>query len=328
MAQARRSLGPKVWTCLGSSDAFHRTRNHLRRSIVSGDGACQESEARGVMPSLTDTTLTPRGCSTRAVPDRGTGKRERQAGRRKTELRQAQKDEISNVDTMKEQEKDREEVVAGNGWSQHLSEKAALAIDAVMWTIATERERNITYAAIAQGKARQQVGADKNTVTANVTAPHRAVQGKGKERPRGEDAGDSIPSKMGEVEELRVSMPTARRFIKSCRLIDGVSVLDADVDLAFKRWEEVGRLARRDENRSTSATTAEGGGGECTAGCIAKGKIEPAFDDTAAMPLLQRQCEAVGCSDPARYGDIHPMAKARLCRKHRHLGMVDVGSRR
>lgn len=379
MAQIRRSLGPKVWACLGSSDAFNRTRSHLRLSIASGDVACQEPEANGDPPSLlSDTSPSPPSSSRRGLPGRGMVKRERQtAGGRKTgrqQLAQKQGGSLPNVgkkpekeqeDTGKDNNKDRGEGGAGGGgWDQYLSQKATLAIDAVMWTIATERERTVTCEAIIaqQGKLRkrqqQQRGVDATNTAARVTAPtqqrENPPQGNKREKGRtrgGEGTGDSqSPAKKvasaslaslgsaltvatAAVEGLRVSMPAARRFVKrSSGLMDGVSVVDADVDLAFKKWEEVGRFVRRRDGypSTTSASTAEGGG-ESTACLVTKGKVDPAFDHTAeaATTLLQRrQCEAVGCSDPARYGDIHPMAKARLCRNHRRNGMVDVGSRR
>lgn len=334
MTQAKRSLGPEVWACLGSSGAFRRTRSHLQSSIVSGDDTCQETDAGDVKPSLPDISLPPPGCSAQAVPKRGMDRIERHAGRRKTGFQNAQKGGTSNVGKKKEQEPDKEDGAVGGGWDRNLSETAALAIEAAMWTIATERERTTTCAAIAQGKISKQEGADENAAAASMTAPQHAAQGEGSGGPRGEEMGGSnlvkrtaTAAALGAVEELRISMPTARRFIKTSRLIDGISVLDADVDLAFKRWEEVGCSARRGKHRSTSAVHADGGGA-CMAGRTAEGRGKIVFDNTPAGPLLRRQCEAVGCSDPARYGGIHPMAKATLCRKHRQNGMVDVGSRR
>ncbi len=218
------------------------------------------------------------------------------------------------------------------GWDPRLADKAAMAVDAAMWMIATERERTATIAAMARENARSPGSPGQDTgLAVQVTRP--AARGKGtKAPPRAELVQDLGPASEATAApapataaELRVSLPTARRFVKRSRLVDGVSVMDADVDLALRRWEEE---ARRSAGREP---TAPARGGRAVGGA-AKGKTEggPSTDPGAGGGALhkQRLCEAVGCSDPARYGDCHPAARARLCRKHRHNGMVDVGGRR
>ena len=346
MSRARRSVGPKVWSHLGSSNAFLRALGRFRRAAnFSGEGGGQDPEVRGVgccqgagspLPPS-----SPAG-SRQVVPARGRRTVEgHAAGTRKT-TRNAWKSGAPSADRRKraggkagtvaaaEEKEDRKEEERGKkvagGWdTHHLSEKAALAVDAAMWTIATERERTVTCAAITREKNARSQGREEPSPAVEAAPP--AARGKsGKARPRTEhateDLGRGADASMATVTELRVSVPTARRFVKSSGLVDGVSVLDADIDLAFRRWEEARRLAGREPIPT--------GGGRAVGGA-AKGKAEaPCVDPSAESALLQKQrlCEAVGCSDPARYGDFHPMAQARLCRKHRHNGMVDVGSRR
>lgn len=210
---------------------------------------------------------------------------------------------------------DEREVSAG-GWDGGLSEKTALAIDAVIWTVATERERTTVCETVCrklQGRGGDglPVGQFEDGLVGEKAGPAPAV------------------SAAAAVAELRISLPTARRFIKGSRLVDGVYVLDADVDLAFKRWEELEPFAgpgSPDHSPVASSVIGEKGAhgrankGEGLGCGFAVGAKSP--------PPKQTICEAVGCSDPARYGDIQPMATARLCRKHRRNGMVDVGSRR
>lgn len=338
MARTRRSLGPKVWACLGSTNAFHRTRNRIRQSIgvVSGDDEHRALVTRGDRPPPTDDAGSPHpgrsaGAGQQGVPGGGRRAKERQeGGAAKPSLHQARKrgalkgdrapkeakDEAK--DEAKEEDAKAEEQAFAGSWDQHLSEKAALAINAVMWTIATERERTACCATFARDSAVNGLEGGENSPAANATARQQA--------PRGTETYSNPAATTTAVLELRVSLAAARRFIKSSRLIDGFFVLDADVDLAFKRWEDVGRLTGRDQHGSLGTGIATG---RSPTRRGAKGTVEASFTDASAAVLLtQKLCEAVGCSDPALYGDIHPLAKARLCRKHRRNGMVDVGNRR
>jgi len=348
MSRARRSLGPNVWAYLGSSGAFHRAYGRLRsfRTSFSGEGGgCQEPESRGVRCTPRFGSPSPPGVpagSGQVLPVGGRRTGEGQAaGWRKTGSQQAGKGGTPSADrrrrtggkvepaaeegrTGEEGKEEREE----GRWDQRLSEKTALVVDAAMWTIATERERAATIAAIARESARSQGSQGQGTDPA-VEAVRPAARGKDSKAPprvelAAEDSGPALEATAATTPatapatatELRVSLPTARRFVKRSRLVDGVAVLDADVDLAFGRWEEE---ARRSAEREPTAPAGDERG-------VGAPFAEPAAG--GGFPQKQRLCEAVGCSDPARYGDFHPAARARLCRKHRRNGMVDVGSRR
>lgn len=329
LARARRSLGPKAWACLRSSDAFHRTRNRLWQSIVSGDAEYQASVSRGDRFPSPDASLPRPGRqeeSEQAVPDPGSGRRakERQDGAAATRLKQARRPGAIDRNRQKKaeakNEEEEEDASGGCGpssWDQLLAENGALAINAAMWTTATERER-ATFCATN--------GKDGGIPATNAAAQQQAARGTDDVRSPRAATGDANPARRTAVLELRVSLAAARRFVKSSRLIDGVLVLDADVDLAFKRWEEAGRLTERDRHCSVSTSIATS---PSPVRRRAKGQIEASFADAnVAVPVAQKLCEAVGCSDPALYSDVHPSAKATLCRKHRRNGMVDVGSRR
>lgn len=339
MARARRSLGPKAWDCLGLSSAFHRTRNQIRQYLVLGDDENQSPVSHGGRSPPADAGSPQRSWmmdSEKVAPDRGRRAKDGQMGRANSRLNQARKRGTLKGGRTEEKGEAKEQggkvgEVVSSGWDRHLCEKASLAINAVMWTIATERERS-TYCTIFAAEegdiATTTDGGGREALpTGNATAQQQAAWGTDNVCAGRATTEDSNPATTAEL-ELRVSLAAARRFIKSSRLIDGVFVLDADVDLAFKRWEEVGRLAGRDQQRSRSTETTT-----CRSpirrGVKGKGTAEPSFTDVnASVPPNQKLCEAVGCSDPALYGDVHPLAKAILCRKHRRNGMVDVGSRR
>lgn len=319
----RRCLGPKVWACLGSSDAFHRTRDRIRHSIVPRDSVeYQAPVARGDRPPPTGTGVTQLVCgrsvdSEKVVPRGGRRVKERREGGAKPRLHQARKrgtlkaDRAEAENGAKEEDGKDQETENTSSWDQRLSEKAALAINAAMWTIAAERERHAYCATFAR---ESKIARDEETDTKRSRRAGRC---------------DADPATTAaSVPELRVSLAAARRFIKRSRLIDGVFVLDADVDLAFKRWEEAGRLVGRGRRCSLSTGIATSPSPD-RRGAGRKGKVKASIADAnPAVPPAQRLCEAVGCSDPALYGGVRPLAKARLCRKHRRNGMVDVGSPR
>ena len=354
MARAKRSLGPTAWACVGSSNAFHRTRSRIRQSLglVARDtGACQ-AHATGEGRPRSPRTEASSPHSGRAAdsenvflaPGRGRGARARQEGGGKPRRHQARKQGTEKGDRAEEARGDEpkeglgmldEAANSSCRWDQHLAENTALAITAAMWTIATERER-ATYCATLTAQERYVDDTNgeggENLPAVTATARQHAARDTNNARRRPAASEDLNPAPATPALELRVSLAAARRFIKSCRLIDGAFVLDADVDLGFKRWEEAGRPTGtgRDQNYHCSLDSSlspvrrsRKGKGAC------RGRAEPSVVDThAAVPPAQGLCEAVGCSDPALYGDVHPLAKARLCRKHRRNGMVDVGSRR
>lgn len=342
MATARRSLGPAAWACLASSNAFHRTLHQIRQSMVPGGDKRQPPVSRGDRSPPPADAGWPHpdwaASSEKLAPGGGRRAKETQDRGSNPRVRQARKRGVLKGDGTEAKDQAREEngkgeefASTGGGWDRRLSEQVALAVNAVMWTIATERERSTYCAAyVAQESDDTTKGAVGEIVPpANVAVHHQATEGTNTVRSRAA-AKDSNPAattdSSASLEELRVSLAAARRFIKSSRLIDGVCVLDADVDLAFKRREEVRRLAAHDQHCSVSVATTSRSpvrrGG-------AQGKVEASGTQANAMaPPAQKLCEAVGCSDAALYGGVHPSAKARLCRKHRRNGMVDVGSRR
>ncbi|CAM9350548.1 unnamed protein product, partial [Hapterophycus canaliculatus] len=337
LTRARRSLGEKVWTCLGSSSAFSRTLSRLKHFNGPGDSACQKTVGRSAAESL---AADPRGIRSGPAlegfelnsPDglvksagakrrglRGEGKKIGSTHARKSRARPGSR---SNEHiTVAKAKIDEREGTAG-AWDGGLSEKAALAIDAVMWTIASEQERTTTCGSVCRQSLRG--GNDGSPVSyfdENLDAEETKLSSPA-----------TAVSAAAAVVELRISLPTARRFIKGSRLVDGVYVLDADVDLAFKKWEEIERLAgpgSLDASSVASPAFVDREAREADGRTVKRNGVG-CGSATAALrvPPKQMLCEAVGCSDPARYGDVRPMATASLCRKHRRNGMVDVGSRR
>ncbi|CAM9206655.1 unnamed protein product, partial [Ectocarpus sp. 13 AM-2016] len=333
LARAERSLGPKVWTCLGSGRAFRRTCRRIFRSIiVRGGSTGHAGDRRGG----TENRERPPGGSVNPAPGApGRSRRAAREGRKEAPHKQARKGRAIDRDREKENDGGREgggARVDGRAWDEDLSERTALVTEAVIWTIATERERSAACAAIVEARNDKENGSDARE--------RWDEEGKGKDRQPtawGEGGGspgrqttdmvrDTSAATSAATTELRISLSTARRFIKRSRLADGVHVIDADVDLAFKRWEEVERLAGLDQQCSPTAVAACGE--EDTSGRVVSREVGSGLADAVAVPISQKVCEAVGCSDPARYGDVGLKAKARLCRKHRHNGMMDVGSRR
>lgn len=287
MARARQSLGPMVCDCLGSGGTFSSTQNRIREAVLPrgrGQALDQSSGPLGNIPRVWRSVPSEEGVSgeegLRGHVELDSDTKRRQGPRVASETCERRT----------------------RGWDDHLSQKAALAIEAVMWTLATEHERSTTCAAIA--RSRNQVHPRGGKV--DLGAEHgRSCGYDGRKRTHTDSSLVTT--------ELGVSLPRARRFVKASRLIDGIHVLEADVDLAFKRWGEIER-----ERRVAAA-------------------IPVSADVRATLPADQlsteradrrNRCEAVGCSELARYGDILPMATAKLCRKHKMDGMVDVGGRR
>ncbi|CBN74420.1 hypothetical protein Esi_0020_0141 [Ectocarpus siliculosus] len=333
LARAERSLGPKVWTCLGSGRAFRRTCGRIIRSIIVRGGGTGHTEDRR---DLTENRERPPGGSVKPAPG-GPGRSRMMAreGRKEAPHKQARKGRAIDRDREEENDGGREgggARVDDRSWDEDLSERTALVTEAVIWTIATERERKTACAAIAEARNDNENGNDARErwdEEGKRTDRHPTAWGKGGGSPGRHTMDivhDSSAATSAATTELRISLSTARRFIKRSRLTDGVHVIDADVDLAFKRWEEVERLAGLDQQCSPTAAVACGE--EDKSGRVVSREVGSGLADAVAVPIPQKVCEAVGCSDPARYGDIGPKAKARLCRKHRHNGMVDVGSRR
>lgn len=293
--KAKYSLGPKVWDCLGSSPAFYRIRDLFRRYLVPA-GACRTVDESG----------RPLGHESPLRGGKSEGKLTKTSEARDEGVivgPTSRKDKGHKVET-----ENKDEDISG--WGDSLSQKAALVVDAIMWTIATERERSNVCATILQDR---KVRSERPSLSA-LEAGH--AEGKGN--------AESPPTDTA----LAVSWPRARRFVKSSRLVDGVNVVDADVDLAFKRWEE-----SKQAERPVLATTTNWPCSPSRSGpepseqgfCTAVNAARIRSRDVAAVPRL---CDAVGCSEGGRYGDICPIEKTRFCRKHRKDGMVDLGGRR
>lgn len=341
MKRIKHSLGPKAWACLESSNAFHLTNSRIQQSIASGDNKYQSPvtpQDRSPPTGALSPHLGRTADSEKAALGGRRRARERREGAGKPRLHEARRRGSQVGDRVEAKDEAKGEGGKGNGngegrssstsssWDQRLSETAALVVNAVMWTMVTERERSIYCAAFAAHESDTARNEDDGEIyrATDATAQQQAARGTHDARSRRTAAEDSNPAATTAAGELRVSLASARRFIKNSPLIDGTFVLDADVDLTFKRREEVGRSTGRDQQcsvatiRSPVRRSAKG-----------MGTVEASLANTnAALSLTRKLCEAVGCSDPALYGDIHPLAKARLCRKHRRNGMVDVGSRR
>ncbi|CAN0306817.1 unnamed protein product, partial [Ectocarpus sp. 8 AP-2014] len=246
LARAERSLGPKVWTCLGSGRAFHRTCGRIIRSIiVRGGGTGHAEDRRG----RTENRERLPGGSVKPAPG-GPGRSRRMAreGRKEAPHKQARKGRAIDRDREKENDGGREgggARVDDRGWDEDLSERTALVTEAVIWTIATERERKTACAAIVEARNDNENGNDARErwdEEGNGTDRQPTDWGKGGGSPGRQTMDvvhDSSAATSATTTELRISLSTARRFIKRSRLTDGVHVIDADVDLAFKRWEEV-----------------------------------------------------------------------------------------
>lgn len=300
MAKAKYSLGPKIWECLGSSPAFYRIRDRFRSSLIQA-GACNTVEESGrplghEPPVCGGEWEEKKLVATGKAPDKGAvfGPTSRKGEGQRAETANKAK-ELS-------------------GWGDRLSEKAALVVDAIMWTIATERERSTVCAAILQDRKGR---SEAPSISAMVA-------GHGGGDTRGEDKAEFPPIDT----TLAVSWLRARRFAKSSRLVDGINIVDADVDLAFKRWEQSEQAGRPVLVTTTNRTFSPSRSmpephapGIRTEGNAASFRSP----DSAAIP---RMCDAVGCSEGGRYGGICPTEKTRLCRKHRTDGMVDLGGRR
>lgn len=208
-----------------------------------------------------------------------------------------------------------------------LPDRAALVIEATLWSLVPERERSALGSSFP---AKNSGGAEVHKdATRGGGSGHGGRDDPGALGPHWSDIGDGGT-------DLAVSVSRARRFIKACRLVDGVDVLEADVDLALRRWGEVRRsrstarsvgipeAGARDEGRAGSEGGTISGGSKLLSG-------SPLASSEALAPpsyrLGEGLCKAVGCSEAARYGSLIDKG-ASYCRGHRKDGMVDKASSR
>lgn len=174
----------------------------------------------------------------------------------------------------------------------YMTTNLALAAEAVIWILAAERERSNICDAVTRERSRL-----TSSRCGRAVASDEVLGGGTLESP-------SVSTELG------ISLYKARKFVKASKLIDGVYVLEADIDLGFKRWE-------RDAREREVNAAIDMGGASSSAGILGR-----------SPPKRTRLCEVVGCLEVARYGDIRPTATARVCRAHKHDGMVDIGSQR
>lgn len=177
----------------------------------------------------------------------------------------------------------------------YMATNLVLAAEAVIWIFAAERERSNICDAVTRERSRLTISRCGRIVTSNEVLSGGTLE--------------SLPVST----ELGISLYKARKFVKATKLIDGFYVLEADIDLGFKRWERDAR------ERETNASVAIGLGAANSSSAGIRGR---------SPPKRTRLCEVVGCSEVARYGDIQPTSTARVCRAHKHDGMVDIGSQR
>lgn len=301
MDKAKYSLGPKVWDCLGSSPAFYRVRDRFQSFL---DQAGTYRVVHGSGQPLVHASPLCAGKSEGQFMEASETRDKRVVygpGSRKGEGHEMETED-KGEDT--------------SGWGDRLSQKAALLVEAIMWTLATERERSTVRAAILQDR---KVRSERPSISAQEA-------GHGSGDTLGESEGNAESPRTGTT--LAVSWLRARRFAKSSRLVDGVNVVDADVDLAFRRWEESGQAGRPALATATNRTCSpKRSGPETSAPGIWTG-VKAANVRTRVSATIPRMCDAVGCSEGGRYGDICPIETTRFCRKHRNDGMVDLGGRR
>lgn len=301
MGRAKHSLGPKVWDCLGSSPAFYRVRGRFRSFLDQAD-TCRVVDGSG----------QPLGY---ASPLRGG-----ESGGQFMEASEARDKRVVFGPTSRngkghEMETDNKGEDT-SGWGDRLSQKAALVVEAIMWTLATERERSIARAAILRDR---KVRSEHPSIS-----PLEVGNGIGDTLDGGEGNGESPPTDT----TLAVSWLRVRRFAKSSRLVDGVNVVDADVDLAFKRWEESERAERPALVTTTNRTCSPRRPGPETPAPGLWTGVKAANVRARDAATIPRMCDAVGCSEGGRYGGICPTETTRFCRKHRRDGMMDLGGRR
>lgn len=297
MVRVRDIMGEDAWKCLGVSPSFCRLRDHLKKLL--SPGAC----------------VNNLGC------DRAPGKDE---------------------GTMDSQSKARRETPGGlsGGWDDYLSQKTALALEATIWILESARERPVLLSDTVRDGARQALPFSESSTFA--FSRNQRPCGDKIERISTRKAGVEVMREMPEA-NLGVSLPRARRFVKSCRLVNRGNALDAEIDLAFQRWQEMD--CRR---KMIQLATAAGSPASCSSESIREslgwtesshaagvgwardeGKSElkstrVGHDQDARAKL----CEAVGCSESARYGSVRPRAKAGYCLRHRADGMVDIAGPR
>lgn len=302
MARVRRVLGADAWKYLGSGRSSCRLREHIRSLILPGGG-------------LGNTSL-----------DLPLNEVERGQDTLDAEVYGIEGSRTGKGQVLLER--------SPGGWEDHLSQKAALALEAILWILAPQRQRAAMVATIVQDGARRM----SSSHTRGCLSPSLRA-GRKIDRNNDVEMGSAAGGKQA---ELGVSLPRVRRFVKACRLVDGVTVLNADIDLAVKRWEEIDRIRKDGALAAANAAPASScsppvrptlGSVESTPCAEIGYATHSAPGSNSASPahvgdVRPRLCKAVGCSEAALYGAVGPTSKATFCRKHRTDGMADVGSPR
>eukprot|EP00903_Cladosiphon_okamuranus_P010271 g9725.t1 len=233
MARANRSLGPKAWVCLGSSNAFHRTWSRIRKSIAPSEGEYQTpvSPRDRSPPPGTDSQNLGRTVDSEkekvALDGRRRG-RGRQEGEGQPRLHQTRRRATQKRDRAEAKDEPVEEGGQENGqagsssssssssssrsWDQRLSENAAFAVNAAMWTIATERERSTYCAAFDAVQSDAALNREDGDISPahDATYQQQAARGTGNARSRAAAVEDSNLAATTAALELRVSLAAAR----------------------------------------------------------------------------------------------------------------------
>lgn len=304
MARMRRILGADNWKCLGSGRSASYLRGHVRKLLLPG--------------------------TIQLMPTKNAINAKAEHGRGVSDL------EVCGVDAAK---RDLRWGGLSGGWDDHLSQKVVFALEASLWMLAPQSQRMATVATIFRDRAQRYSFSSFHTRDSASPRPYY----------RSENKRSAIP---GEAEgatgvrqtELGVSLLRVRKFVKTCKLVDGVTVLDADVDLALKWWEAIDRTQSDAAVSATAACTDALSNSRSTQ----KAQMPPLTKFLACADIASgiypvpgskveqksqggevrlRLCIAVGCSEAARYGTIGLASKAMYCRKHRLDGMTDTSPR-
>lgn len=311
--RARRFLGPDVWDCLGTGTAFRHLRDCLRTSVLSGVGG-----------NVSGKTLRDGSSRQGEISRHGC---QNWCGERDGELVSAVA--MPSVDPLAQGSS--RSCGPVNVWYDHLSQKAALILEATLWMLAPEIQRLAVCATL-----RRESSENPGRGSSRIYEGSRQF-------------GDSRDQRCMEFElrtgdgkgDVGVSLLRARRHVRA-RLVDGVNVLNADVDLAFRRWEDGCRIRK-------NAAASAGRKGAIADRSRPNGAVGgyPGYSSRASIPFptvshrIARSgssgnsrinvhgyrgglCEAVGCSEVARYGERRPSSAARYCRRHRADGMTDI----
>lgn len=307
MIRVRRILGADRWKCLGSGRSSCHLREHIKRTILAG----------GDLGSANQRLPLDKGRKGVAVRCR-----QDTLG---AEIFGVEGNRIAEGHTLWDE-------LPGD-WDDHLSQKTVIALEATLWILAHQHQTAAMVATIGQDRIRRTSSPHThNCLSSSLDIGRKIEQNNGKEE----------SAVGGQQTELRVSLLRVRRFAKACRLVDGVTIVDADVDLAVKRWEESGRIQKDDAVTALNGALASpcnslvrhalglAESTPCTEiGCAAY----PARGSNSAQPahvgdIRPTLCIAVGCSQAAVYGAVGSTPKASFCRKHRAGGMADFGSPR